>query len=164
MKDEIKSKEELISELKEIREKYDRLKRFFKNSTGINSLKGTETILVLDDNELSRTTITQMIEKYGYTVLQAGSSQTALDTIQTSKEKIHLILADVVMPGENGPEAVKKILAVTPHMKVVYMSGYVGDEIIHDYVFELIQADQPVITKPFTLEDIGILLKQQLLN
>jgi len=151
MKDEDKTKEELISELKMLREKYTALKKSLK-----------ETILIVDDNKLTRTAIMKMLNKWGYTLLEADSSKKAIEIFKSHGETIHLVLSDVVMPEINGPEMVKKLLKMQPSIKVVFMSGYAGDAIVHDDVFKILQTHAAFIEKPFTFEEIGLIIKQQL--
>ena len=161
MGDDQKTKAELVIELQELREKYKRLKKFFADTVGMKNLQGSETILVLDDNEPTREAVADMLGNFGYTALQAASSDAAVELINTYEKKIDLVLSDVVMPNDSGPEAVEKLVKLNPDLKVLFMSGYAGDEIVHDDVFELMHADHPLIMKPFSLVDIGILIKQQ---
>jgi len=162
MKDEEKTKEELISELKTLRKKYTALKESLSRNKEPKDTGGTETILVVDDNTHTRKTIVAMLEKYGYTLLEADSYQNAVEIFKSYGKTIHLILADVVMPGINGPDMVKKLLELQSEIKVVFMSGYAEDEIIHDDVFKIIHSHRPFIAKPFTFKELGLMVRQQL--
>jgi two-component system, cell cycle sensor histidine kinase and response regulator CckA len=162
MKDEEKTKEELISELKVLRKKYTELKKFFPKDQKLKKTGGTETILVVDDNKDIRTATVEMLKRYGYNLLEAGSSQKAIEIFKSHEGTIHLVLSDVVMPGTNGSEMVKKLLDLQSEIKVVFMSGYAEDDIIQDDVFKIIHSDNPFIEKPFTSDEIGLIIRQQL--
>ncbi len=162
MKDEEKTKEELISELKVLRKKYTELKKLFSKDQKLRKAGGTETILVVDDNKDIRTVTVAMLKRYGYNLLEAGSSQKAIEIFKSHDGTIHLVLSDVVMPETNGPEMVKKLLDLQSEIKVVFMSGYAEDDIIQDDVFKIIHSDNPLIEKPFTFDEIGLIIRQQL--
>ncbi len=162
MKDEEKTKEELISELKVLRKKYTELKEFFSKDQKLIKIGGTETILVVDDNKDIRTATVKALKKYGYNLLEAGSSQQAIEIFKSHGGTIHLVLSDVVMPETNGPEMVKKLLDLQSEIKVVFMSGYAEDDIIQDDVFKIIHSDNPFIEKPFTFDEIGLIIRLQL--
>src|SRR3989442_6749569 len=80
-----------------------------------------ETILVIDDQDRVRVVIREMLQMRGYTVLDTGDPQVALDL--TKKHAIHLLLADVVMPLMRGPELARRVQALSPQTKVLLMSG-----------------------------------------
>jgi len=97
-----------------------------------------ETILVIDDQDRVRVVIREMLQMKGYTVLDTGDPQAALDL--TKKHAIHLLLADVVMPLMRGPELARRVQALSPQTKVLLMSGSsVCDA-----------SGYPFIAKPFT--------------
>ncbi len=92
---------------------------------------GTETILIVEDDEailnLSRT----ILEKLGYTVLAAPAPRHALHLINEHRGDVHLVITDVVMPEMNGRELAEKLSAIRPNLKCLYMSGYTADLIAH---------------------------------
>jgi PAS domain S-box-containing protein len=88
-------------------------------------LRGSETILVVEDDEPLRALICHILGQNGYTVLEAKSAAHAFEIAQQHRT-IHLVLTDVVMPGMNGPAMAKKLEKMKPGMKVIYMSGYAG--------------------------------------
>jgi two-component system cell cycle sensor histidine kinase/response regulator CckA len=110
---------------------------------------GNETILVVEDDEVVRKTATTILKGYGYKILEAESGEKALEIEETI---IDLTLTDVVMPGMNGRELTVKLLERYPGMKVLYMSGYTDDAIIHHGVLE---EGVPFIQKPFSSRDIA---------
>jgi two-component system cell cycle sensor histidine kinase/response regulator CckA len=110
------------------------------------SLKGNETILVAEDEDVVRNLAGQILRMYGYNVLEAPHGGSALLKCEQNKT-IHLILTDVIMPEMNGKELVERLLPYHPGMKVLYMSGYTDDEVIQHGVLE---EKVPFIQKPFT--------------
>jgi two-component system cell cycle sensor histidine kinase/response regulator CckA len=91
-----------------------------------SALKGSETILLVEDEESLRTLTRTLLEQGGYTVLEASGGSQAAEIAETHKGPIHLLLTDMVMPEMNGRVIAKKLLALRPDLKVIYMSGYVG--------------------------------------
>jgi len=89
-----------------------------------DALKGTETILVVDDDDQTRGFICSFLKEYGYNVYEAKNGQEALEIFERNKEKIVISLVDLVMPGIPGIEVMKQIKRIKPEAKVVIMSGY----------------------------------------
>jgi len=85
---------------------------------------GTERILVVDDDSSIRKLVFDTLEPLGYKLLEAGCGKEALEICRTSKEKIDLILSDVIMPGMNGKELIQTLKKEKPEIKAVLMSGY----------------------------------------
>ncbi len=162
MRDEEKTKGELISDLKKLRKKYTQLEQRLSAGTILQENPCTETILVVDDNQDTRITTIEMLKHYGYTLLEADSSQKAIKIIESHETTIHLVLSDVVMPQINGPEMIKEIVIIKPDIKVVFMSGYAEDQILHDEIFDILHSHIPFIKKPFTYEEIGQIIRQSL--
>jgi len=89
---------------------------------------GTETLLVVEDEFLVRVAVSKMLQRFGYTVLQAESGEAALKLWPQYKDQIRLLLTDVVMPGGlSGYELARQLQAEQPRLKVIYTSGYNGD-------------------------------------
>jgi two-component system cell cycle sensor histidine kinase/response regulator CckA len=91
--------------------------------------RGSETILVVEDEPLLRTIVREALEEHGYRVLEASTPGEALLISERSSETIHLLLTDVVMPGMQGPLLAERIAAERPDIRVIYMSGYTTDAI-----------------------------------
>jgi two-component system cell cycle sensor histidine kinase/response regulator CckA len=87
---------------------------------------GTETILLVEDEDALRELTCNLLAGSGYKVLDAASPDEAMEIATRHPGPIHLLLSDVVMPGMNGPNLAQKLAAIRPEMKVVYMSGYTG--------------------------------------
>jgi CheY-like chemotaxis protein/two-component sensor histidine kinase len=112
---------------------------------------GNETILLVEDEETVRKLTSEFLRKQGYTVLEAAHGGDALLLCKQYTGKIDLMLTDVVMPGISGRELATHLLALRPGLKVLYMSGYTDDAIVHHGVLE---AGTPFIQKPFTFKGL----------
>jgi PAS domain S-box-containing protein len=88
---------------------------------------GTETILIAEDDNDVRSLDRELFEECGYTVIEAGNGQQALELFQEHKEQIDLVMFDVIMPKMNGREVFEEIRKIRPDMKVLFTSGYTGD-------------------------------------
>ncbi|MCU1299218.1 MAG: hypothetical protein JWO91_3496 [Acidobacteriaceae bacterium] len=126
----------------------------------IPSLQRRETILVVEDEASLRKLTCSILQRLGYTVLEAGSATEAMNVSQQLKGEIHLLLTDIVMPGMNGRELVKQLAVVRPSMRVVYMSGYTGQSI---GCSESFAPDAHFLPKPFTREALGEKLREALM-
>lgn len=96
------------------------------NVSDHSPLGGTETILLVEDEEALRELTRDVLIRSGYKVLDSSSPEKAIETATRYSGPIHLLLTDVVMPGMNGPVLAQKLTSVRPDMRVVYMSGYTG--------------------------------------
>ncbi len=104
------------------------------------------TILLAEDDVIMRKLTRKMLEEHGYKVLEAIDGEAALDVISANSARIDLTLTDVVMKGMNGPELVLRLMDSHPEMKVVYMSGYTGELVMH----QGLQSGIRLLEKPFT--------------
>ena len=111
------------------------------------ALRGTETVLVLEDQAEVRTSIEKTLGRFGYASLVAAEGPSALAAMRAHDGPIHLMLADVVLPGTSGREITRQVLAERPSMRVLYMSGYTEDAIHHHGVLD---PGLAFIQKPFT--------------
>jgi len=90
---------------------------------------GRETILVVEDEEEIRKLAVAILQRQGYRILEAANGGDAFLICEQGKEKIQLLLTDVVMPGLNGPELARRLGYFYPEMKILFMSGYTDDTI-----------------------------------
>jgi PAS domain S-box-containing protein len=118
---------------------------------GDESLDGTETILVVEDNNLLRPMIAEMLEPYGYTVLLAADGVEALAVAEQHPGSIDLLLTDVVMPRLNGRELSEQLLATNPETRVLFSSGYPADTVVRAGIAE---ARVAFIQKPYISGDL----------
>jgi PAS domain S-box-containing protein len=110
-------------------------------------LRGTETILVVEDAASPRTMIVRALRKRGYTVLEASNGKEALRTAQDFAGRIHLLLTDIVMPEMSGKAAGSQIEVARPGIKILYISGYTNNAIVHHGVLD---SNMAFLQKPFT--------------
>jgi two-component system cell cycle sensor histidine kinase/response regulator CckA len=109
--------------------------------------KGSETILLVEDEAALRAIAREILEEHGYRVIEAGGANEAIEIVNRHPEPIHLLLTDVVMRGMNGRALAESLAAARPGLRVLYMSGYTDDVIAHSGVLE---PGTLLITKPFT--------------
>ena len=91
---------------------------------------GSETILVLEDDSDVRNMIRRILSDSGYTTLEAANGDDAIRVFNENKERIDLVVLDVVMPGKNGREVLDEFTRINPRVKAIFMSGYTGDIVI----------------------------------
>ena len=108
---------------------------------------GTETVLLAEDEEMVRNLAHETLMMHGYTVLKASNAGEALLFCQQHEGPIHLLLTDVVMPGMGGKELAERVGTLRPDTRVLYMSGYTDDAIVHHGILD---EDVAFIGKPFT--------------
>lgn len=114
--------------------------------------RGTETVLVAEDEPPVRAIARQVLERQGYTVLEAATAEKALDIAARYSGAIHLLLTDVIMPGMNGRELATRLAHVRPGTRVIFMSGYTDDAVMRHGVLE---PGSTYVQKPFTPDAIA---------
>jgi CheY-like chemotaxis protein len=110
--------------------------------------RGTETILLAEDEEEVRATIRLALESQGYTVLIARNGEEALQIFQKHRGPIHLLVSDLVMPKMSGHQLAERLVSLQPNIKILYISGYADDTIVRHGVLE---TDTAFVQKPFSL-------------
>jgi len=113
---------------------------------------GSETVLLVEDEEMVREIVLKFLKKYGYTVLSSADGREALKICREHKGRIHLLLTDVVMPGMSGKELARQAMELLPDLKVLFMSGYTDNAIDQQGVLEKGVA---FIEKPFTHQGLA---------
>jgi PAS domain S-box-containing protein len=122
------------------------------------SKQGFETILLVEDEEMVRKLARTVLQKNGYTVLEASNGEEALRIVQGQNgNPIHLMVTDVVMPGMSGRQLADRLLPLRPEMKVLYMSGYTDDAIVHHGVLD---PGIAYIQKPFAPDALASKVRQ----
>jgi CheY-like chemotaxis protein len=117
---------------------------------------GTETILLVEDDESLRTLTSKILRKTGYTVVLCPNGEEALSRCQSHSGRLDLLLSDVVMPKMSGPETARRILSLKPDIKVLFMSGYADTTKIN--LRDVASMEKTAfLQKPFTQE--GLLRK-----
>jgi two-component system, cell cycle sensor histidine kinase and response regulator CckA len=110
-------------------------------------LKGSQTILLAEDEEMVRHLVRDVLQKYGYQVLEVANGRAALFICEHHQGPIHLLLTDVIMPEMSGRELENHLRQLRPDLKVLFMSGYIGNSNIEN---DTIDSDIPFLQKPFT--------------
>jgi CheY-like chemotaxis protein len=113
--------------------------------------RGTETVLVLEDEPSVRQLVQAMLGQQGYNILEAGTPMEALKYCKEYAGPIHLLVTDVVMPGMGGRQFAELAANYRSTMKVLYMSGYTGDSIAHHGALD---AGVAFLQKPFSSESL----------
>ena len=110
-------------------------------------LTGTETILIVEDEDVVREPAMQILKLQGYQVMEAADAEEAIHICESYKDEIHLVISDVVMPNLSGRQLVERLYRLRPSIKVLYISGYTDDAIIHHGI---VGGEMPFLQKPFT--------------
>jgi CheY-like chemotaxis protein len=118
----------------------------------VEKSKNFETVLVVEDEDIVRELVCEVLEDQGYNVICAPDGIEALRVAEDYDGEIHLLVTDVIMPHMNGHELAVKLSALRPEMKILYVSGYsdndIGDHGVLDPRYELLQ-------KPFTPQTLA---------
>jgi CheY-like chemotaxis protein len=109
--------------------------------------RGSETVLLVEDEDVVRGLARQILDQAGYSVLEASRGEEALDLCIAHPQPIHLLLTDVVMPQTSGKEVAERLRVLRPDIRVLFMSGYTDEAIVHHGVLD---SDVEFIQKPFT--------------
>ena len=120
---------------------------------------GTETILLVEDDEAILNLSKMILENLGYKVLAAHTPLHAIRLVEEHPGDLHLLITDVVMPKMNGRELAKQLGAIRPNLKCLYMSGYTADVIAHR---GLLDEGVNFIQKPFVSDDLSAIVRQVL--
>ena len=116
-------------------------------SVAVSKYTGHETILLVEDEDQLRQVAQTVLERNGYRVLTARNANEALALSEQHQGSIHLLLTDVVMPGENGRQLAVRLAAARPEAKTLFMSGYTDRVIVDQGILE---RGLHYMQKPFT--------------
>ena len=122
-------------------------------------LRGTETVLLAEDEELVRKLACKILSAYGYQVLEAAEADAALLICESHSGPIHLLITDVIMPGMSGRALASRLTELRPDTKVLFMSGYTDDAIVHHGVLD---EGTNFIQKPFSTDVLAIRVREVL--
>jgi len=114
--------------------------------------RGTETILLVEDEDLVRAVVRKSLELYGYCVVTAQDGREALKTLEADVQAFDLIITDIMLPHMRGPELAERASRMSPNSKILFISGYTDKTIIHRGI---LTAGNAYLQKPFTPETLA---------
>jgi CheY-like chemotaxis protein len=120
---------------------------------------GSETVLVIEDEDVVRHLASRGLRDHGYTVVEARTGSEALQYIQQHPGTIHLVVSDVVMPEMGGRELGQNLALFDPDLPILYMSGYTGDDVVQR---GLLDPGAPFQQKPFTPAGLALKVRAML--
>jgi two-component system cell cycle sensor histidine kinase/response regulator CckA len=123
------------------------------------SLRGDETVLLVEDEGQILNLGKRILQAQGYTVLAALSPEAALELVAQHPGVIHLLVTDIIMPGMNGRELWKRVAALKPGLRCLFTSGYTANVIAHQGILE---AEIHFLQKPFTSEILARKIREVL--
>jgi len=132
---------------------------FEKEQGPMNGFRGSETILLVEDDDTLRDLAKKILQRHGYSVLDAHNGEKALRVTDKHHGPLHLILTDVVMPGMNGREVVERLQSLRQDIKVLYMSGYLDNGIAPHGILD---PGINFIEKPFTPKSLVMKVRRVL--
>jgi DNA-binding response OmpR family regulator len=112
---------------------------------------GRETVIVAEDYESVRVFLRDKLERFGYSVIEAEDGEEAIHKFRENKEKVNLLLLDVISPRKNGTEFYEEIIGIKPGMKTLFLSGF-----SEDFIHEQWGAEKGLhlISKPVTISEL----------
>ncbi|MBF0473107.1 MAG: response regulator, partial [Nitrospirae bacterium] len=124
-------------------------------------LKGSETILIAEDNADARVTLRSILEQFGYRVIESVDGSDAIAKFRENKDEIDLCLFDVIMPKKNGKEVMDEIREIKKDIKVIFISGYTYDIIEKKGIIE---SDTFFLSKPIEPEMFLLKVREALVG
>ncbi|MDL1963258.1 MAG: response regulator [Deltaproteobacteria bacterium] len=128
-----------------------------KEQTHVYALGGSETVLIVEDDARLLKFAQKVLQSHGYRILAAENGEEALKVGKAHEGQIHLLLTDVVMPKMGGKKVAERLQSLYPRMKVIYMSGYTDNAIVHHGV---LAPELNFIQKPFTPEGLACRVRE----
>jgi two-component system cell cycle sensor histidine kinase/response regulator CckA len=128
-----------------------------RSSSSASLPRGTEVVLLVEDEVGVRELAREYLEMSGYTVIVAPDGHTAVELAAMHAGTIDLLMTDMVMPGIGGRELAERVLALRPGIKILYMSGYTDQAVVHQGI---LGTDAPLLQKPFTLAALTTKLRE----
>ena len=135
------------------------LEELHKLQGELSALQGESPCVVVEDEPCVRSLMRLMLQRAGYTVLEAEDGVQALELAAAHGPDLDLLVTDVVMPRMSGPQVADALRAARPGLSVIFISGYTGDAMLRHGVGEL---PTPFLQKPFTMTDLTRKVRQVL--
>ncbi len=124
-----------------------------------DSLQGTASILLVEDEMRVRKVVAQILQGYGYEVIECSRGDEAVAAAFAHPDEIDLVLTDVIMPEMSGPEMVRQLRVFIPKVRVLFMSGYTDEAMVH---YNLRQTGEAYLQKPFLPATLGAKVREVL--
>lgn len=121
--------------------------------------RGSETILLVEDEQSVRRATAEFLRLQGYTVLEAKDGIDALSVARNTRSTIHLLVTDVVMPNMSGGQLAKELAQLRPDTKLLFVSGYAGKTVLDHKVLDL---ETNFVQKPYTLKQLSLKIRSAL--
>jgi signal transduction histidine kinase len=119
---------------------------------GLESLRGTESVLVVEDDPEVRQLIAEILGARGYRVLVSANGQEAIQMLQADPAPVELVVADVILPEVSGPEVVRQVTSLRPGIRALFISGYTDEAVLRH---GLLEPDASFLSKPFMPEALA---------
>ena len=129
------------------------------NTSGTRLTGGTETVLLVEDDDTVRRVTSAVLKHHGYRVIEAASGLAALQTFMAQRDRIHLLITDVVMPGMNGASLVEQIHKLAAGLPVLFISGYIGEMATRELLMDM---KVNFLQKPFEPQAFAIKVREVL--
>ncbi len=110
---------------------------------------GTETVLFVEDDVNVRNVTKALLEEYGYSVIEAADGKHAVELYKENRDRVHLVITDIIMPGQSGKDLHNELIKISADIKVIYVSGYPADVLAKKGI---IDSDVNFISKPINPE------------
>ncbi len=130
-----------------------------ERSVASSPVGGSETLLLVEDEEAVRRLLSRQLEALGYHVLSAGSAEEATRVWERNRHRVRLLVTDVIMPGRSGPQLASDLLVSAPELKVLYVSGYTNSSIAERGV---LAPGTEFLQKPFEADALARKIRQVL--
>lgn len=121
--------------------------------------RGTETILLVEDEEPLRKVVIELLTQIGYHVLSAANGKEAIRVAEAYPDNIHLLITDVLMPELDGAELAKVLCAMRPDLKVIYISGYTDTCLAPEGI---LPPGTVLVNKPFSVRMLSAKMREVL--
>jgi two-component system cell cycle sensor histidine kinase/response regulator CckA len=113
---------------------------------------GAETVLLVEDEAAVRSIVCTTLTRSGYSVLEAPNGDVAMHISASHQGRIHLLLTDLVMPGMSGREVAREMAILRPGIRILFMSGHTGDNVV---AREVLEREAAFLQKPFAPDDLA---------
>jgi PAS domain S-box-containing protein len=130
-----------------------------RKPAGASTEKGSETILLVEDQDAVRALTNAALKRHGYRVIEAADGEAAVSLAGGHPDRIHLLLTNIVLPGMNGKELSERLKALRPDLKVLFTSGYPADVIAHRGVLD---HGVSFLHKPYDLHELAAKVREML--